>query len=229
VTATIDKRWFMKLSSRVPYMKSPKFLIVISIFIFALSILGIIRSSNNYSGRTEVIVKRMGDALAMELMQGLEKGDEILVLTVPTGLAKGVQAQKDTLLKRLEKNGIKIKAIRMLERPDALNEWHYHEDAGFSVQEYLDAVAAYPVVDAVLSLAGHLRLNLQDLQKLPENTPPLLLAAVSKPQLYFEELCQRKLIKVAILPRPDDQRNFSGRPASAEQWLKEYFDVIVVE
>lgn len=210
-------------------MKNPKILFVISIFLVGLAGLVIMRSCTERSGRTEVMVKRMGDVLAIQLMQGLEKGDEILVLTVPTGLAKGVQAQKDTLLKRLGKNGIKIKAVRMLDRSDALDEWHYHEDAGFTVQEYLDAVAVYPDVDAVLSLAGHLRLNLQDLQQLPENTPPLLLAAVSKPQPYFEELCQRKLVKVAILPRPDDQRSFSGRPASAEQWLKEYFDVIVVE
>lgn len=207
-------------------MRSNTILRGISLVILSFSILNLLRSCGSTNSSTEDLVHDMGYEMAMAVLPALEEGHEIIVLTVPTGLAEDTRIQKNNLLKKLKKKGVVILEERMLNRNKAPGEWHFHEDKGFSLDEYLEAVQAHPDADAILSLAGHLRLSEYDLRDLPEDTPPLILTFVSSKQPFLDELLERGIVKLAIIPCPEEERTFSGRPESAAQWLTEYFDII---
>lgn len=99
---------------------------------------------------------------------------------------------------------------------------------GFPAEEYLDLLARYPGVDAVVSFASFPELDDRHISNLPQKSPRLLVV-VPRPYPEVKQLLQRGVIQKAVIQRFTPKPFPTADAKTARQWFDLQWQVFTPE
>lgn len=164
----------------------------------------------------------IGEALAAEVIQFVEKPANIQVITMAEGDSEILAAQFAAFRKAIRRaGGIRLQDVELI---DSAKKDKYGPGVGLSASKLAREVKKNSDKAAIVSFVGLPKLDDEELAALGERVPPLF--AFSRDAKKLIPLLQRQVLKAAIVPRYQFPAPGPENPRKPEEWFASQYQFI---
>lgn len=169
------------------------------------------------------------EVLASETARVLEDHGNIVLLTYDN--ARNKLEFYDRQLKTLQSALSKHPQIKIVAREAVVpKDGDFSQEQGYlPAEDYLRILAAYPDVDAFVSLLGAPALSDKDIRNLPRRIPKFTTICLSRDGQFLKKLFREQVIQVAIVPRLTGLPVSASKPSSPRAAFDQFYQVVTTE